>query len=384
MGAAVVSGTLADRYDRRWLLKLVSIVALGASIAIAAVLWQDPTAAFAIVGPAGFTVPLWLLLVIPLWASLTAAVTIFRPTFNSALPKLVETRQLGTANGLLYAVTVAISAGVQVGTGLLVLEQGAVTALLVPIILLAFSLYFLIRLGPEAAAGARKRERTFLTDAKEGYRYLGIRRELLGVTIAALAINFLSAVAFVELAAYSAFFLDQSPAFLGYLYAVGTLGAGTGALVINRIPFERHLGRFIGLMTLLMGVSVAGFALTHSAVVALTDMFLFGMFPGMIQTGFVAGVQATVPNKLLGRVFAADEVGSYAFVPAGQYVGGVVTFSAGIPVAFLGSGAGMAVVGAGLLLTPVIGKFRFDPSTPPPSDATPLAPPVGASAESPS
>lgn len=61
-----------------------------------------------------------------------------------------------------------------------------------------------------------------------------------------------------------------------------------------------------------------------------------------------------------------------------------MTFSAGIPVAFLGSGAGMAVVGAGLLLTPVIGKFRFDPSTPPPSDATPLAPPVGVSAESPS
>ena len=118
---------------------------------------------------------------------------------------------------------------------------------------------------------------------------------------------------------YSAFYLGQGPAFLGYLYGVGTLGAGAGALAINRIPFEHHVGRLLAVLTVGMGFCVVGFIVTHSALVALIDMFVFGMLPGMSQVAFLAGVQATVEDSVLGRVFAADEVGSYSFVPVGQY-----------------------------------------------------------------
>jgi hypothetical protein len=90
-------------------------------------------------------------------------------------------------------------------------------------------------------------------------------------------------------------------------------------------------------------------------------MFLFGLFPGMFQTAFVAGVQATVPSKVMGRVFASDEVGSYAFVPVGQYAGGLATFEYGIPATFFGAGLGLMATGASLLVLPAVGRFRFDP-----------------------
>ncbi|MHB8351824.1 MAG: MFS transporter [Thermoplasmata archaeon] len=379
LGAAVISGTLADRYDRRRLLKLSGVIALGAAVALAAVLAFDPRASFALPagGAAGFVLPLWLVLTLPIWAALTTAVTLFRPTFNAALPQLVPARDLGSANGLMFACAVALSSSTQILTGFLAQRMGPVIALFVPIVLFAGSLVFLLLLGEGARGNRAPRPQSFLADAQEGYRYLVRRRELLAVTVAALGINFLSALAFVELAEYSSFFLKETPSFLGLLYGLGTLGAGAGALAVTHLKYERHLGRLLGAMTLGMGACVAGLALTRSAAVALADMFLFGMFPGMFQTAFQTGVQATVPNELLGRVFAADEVGSYAFVPVGQYAGGLSTYSFGIPPTYLGAGLGMGIIGVGLLTLPVVGRFRFDP------DPTASMPPPGALLEAP-
>lgn len=379
LGAAVVSGTLADRYDRRWILKLSGGSALVAAVALAAVLAIDPDASFTVpaVGAAGFTLPVWLVLTFPIWAALTAAVTLFRPTFNAALPQFVAARDLGPANGLLFACAVAVSASTQVLTGYLAQRTGPVLALFVPIVLFAGSLLFLLLLGEGTRGGRAPRAQGFFADAQEGYRYLARRRELLAVTVAALGINFLSALAFVELAEYSTFFLRETPSFLGLLYALGTLGAGVGALGVSRLKYEQHLGRLLGVMTVGMGACVAGLALTRSAAVALADMFLFGLFPGMFQTAFQTGVQATVPNELLGRVFAADEVGSYAFVPVGQYAGGLSTYTFGIPPTYFGAGLGMGLIGVGLLTLPVVGRFRFDP------DPAASAPPPGALLEAP-
>lgn len=374
LGAALFSGTLADRYDRRFLLKVVGAVSLGVTALIATTLGFDPSAAISAPGPIGFTMPVWLLLVFPLWAAMTAATTIYRPAFNASLPGMLETHLLGPANGLLYAVTVAVSAASQVLTGLLEAGPGPVVALLVPIALFAGSLAYLFLLGPSEAAQVPTRTGTFLSDAREGYRYLFQRRELLALTLGALTINFLSALAFVELAEYSTFYLGQDPSFLGYLYGVGTLGAGAGALAINQIPFERHLGRVAGALTVGMGVCITIFALTRSPILALLDMFLFGMFPGMFQIAFVAGVQATTPSRVLGRVFAADEVGSYAFVPVGQYAGGLLTYAAGIQATFAVAGAGTIATGAALLMTPIVGRFRFEPN---PTSAGSAATPGG-------
>ena len=366
LGAALVSGTLADRYDRHWLMRVVAAVTLAASVTLALLLWWSPHTPVGSLGPAGSTIPLWLLLAFPIWATLTAAVTIFRPTFNASVPRLVEVRLLGSANGLLYGATVAASSATSVLCGLLVERDGAATAAWIPVALFAASFLFLV-VGPRIEQAPRRRRR-FLSEALEGYRYLGQRRELLAVTVGSLAINFLSALAFVELAQYSAFYLGQGPAFLGYLYGVGTLGAGAGVLAINRIPFEHHVGRLLAALTVGMGLCIIGFILTHSAVVALIDMFVFGMLPGMSQIAFLAGVQATVEDSVLGRVFAADEVGSYSFVPVGQYAGGSLTYAAGLETTYVVAGSTMALVGVALLLTPAVARFRFDPATPPPSD----------------
>jgi MFS family permease len=358
----VVSGTLADRYDRRKVLVAVGAAAFLASLLLLFLLALAPDAAVHVAGPAGFTLPVWLFLAFPIWASLTASVTLFRPAYNAALPKLVEKRDLGRANGLLYGLAVAFAASTQVLTGYLIVALGAAVALSVPVLLFGFALAFLLLLPPEppGTAPAAPR-RSFLAEAVEGYRYLGRRADLLTITLGALTVNFLSALALVEIAEYSAFYLGEGPAFLGLLYAASTLGAGVGAVLVAHLQFERRLGRALGVFVVGMGLAIAGLVVLRNPVFALGDMFLFGLFPGMFQTAFVAGVQATVPTRVLGRVFASDEVGSYAFVPVGQYAGGLATYAWGIPMTYLGAGAGLMGVGVALLTLPAVGQFRFDP-----------------------
>jgi SAM-dependent methyltransferase/MFS family permease len=388
VAAAIVSGTLADRYDRRRILVAVGAAAFLASLLLLFLLALAPSAAIPVAGPAGFTLPVWLFLTFPIWASLTASVTIFRPAYNAALPKLVATRDLGRANGLLYGLAVAFAAATQVLTGVLIVALGAAVALTVPVILFGLAFVFLLLLPPERefAAPARPR-RSFLADAVEGYRYLGRRADLLTLTLGALLVNFLSALALVEIAEYSTFFLRMGPAFLGLLYAASTLGAGVGALAVGHLRFEKRLGRVLGLFVVGMGGAIAGLVALRDPYFALFDMFLFGLFPGMFQTAFVAGVQATVPARVLGRVFASDEVGSYAFVPVGQYAGGLATYTWGIPATYLGAGAGLVGVGVGLLTIPAVGRFRFDPDAARPSEAElspPGPPPRGTTVEPPS
>ncbi|MCI4346626.1 MAG: MFS transporter [Thermoplasmata archaeon] len=370
LGAALVSGTLADRVNRLRLLRLVSLAALASLAGAALLLFFRPSAAIRSPGPAGFSLPVWVLLLFPLWAAMTAAATIFRPAFNASLPKLVPSLSLGRANGLIYGLTVAVGVVTWVAVGPITDSVGPVVALLLPISLFGASVVCLFRLNLELQEPRTTPRRSFLADAVEGYRFLGERRELLALTLGSLAINFLNAVAFVELPLYALDYLGSSTAFLGALFAVGSIGGGVGSYLIGRSKFEPHAGRLIAICVVPMGLSVVALPLLHSPILALGDMFLFGLFPGMVQTMFLAGVQGTVPNRILGRVFAADEVGSFGLVPVGQYAGGLATIALGLRSTYLIAGVGIVVVGLGLLALPVVARFRFVPERPKPVETS--------------
>jgi hypothetical protein len=362
LGSAAVSGTLADRVNRLRLLRIVTIVALVALGGAIAVLSLRPDGQIAAPGPYGFYLPMWVLLAFPLWAALTSAVTIFRPTFNASLPRLLPATHLGRANGLIYAATVGAGVVTWLAVGPIDDAGYPQLALLLPLLLFAGSLVCLFLLSEELQEKPRRARRPFLSDAAEGYRYIGSRPELLALTFGSLGVNFLNALALVELSLLALDSLHQSITFLAALNAVASLGAGTGAYLIGRSRFEARSGRLIGLFILPMGAAVALLPVLGNPILVLVDMFFFGLFPGMVQTIFVAAVQATVPNRVLGRVFAADEMGSYGLVPVGQYAGGLLTVAVGLESTYLLSGIGTVGIGLALLLIPAVGRFGFQPA----------------------
>lgn len=379
--SAVFSGTLADRMSRRRLMRLTNALALSGSLGLMAVLVLQPSAPVSLPGPSGFYLPLWVLLLYPLWALVTVGVTIFRPAFNASLPRVVSKAELGTANGLIYGVAIVFSVAGSLGAPLLIGPYGLGGALVFAVGLFAATQLVLVRLtskvDPFTPEPTRRR---FLADAGEGYRYLWRRKELLEITLSALFINLFSAVAFVELALYVRVWLDLDNAVLvGAMLAGASLGAGLGSVLVGRIHFERRAGRLLALLTILQGGTVVLLAFSRTPWISLPDMFLFGVFPGMFTTIFLATIQATVPNEMLGRVLAADEVGSYSMVPFGQYTGGLLTLFGGVQLTYLAAGAGTVAVGFTMGLARRVRRFGFESA----EGSVPVEPPPGAMGEVP-
>jgi MFS family permease len=375
LAAAILSGTLADRFDRRWLMGITNIAAVLATAALVAVLFIHPDEHVAFPGPAGFYLPMWLVIACPLWAGVTTAATFFRPAFNSTLPRLVPAAALGRANGLVYGVAVGANVAGALSATALIMVAGVGWALLVPFALFTGTGLAVLAMRPPAGPRIAPVTR-FTADVVEGYRFLYRNKALLQVTAASLLINFLTALAFVELGLYVRDWLGVTEAILlGAMTTGATVGAGIGTIFAGRLGFERRAGRYLILLTAGQGLTIMALALSHAIWFSVPLMVLFGIFPGMSATVFLATIQAVVPNRILGRVLAADEVGSYGLVPIGQYAGGIVTLVAGVQVTFLLAGAGTVAVAGGMASFSGLRKLGFDPGTPP-ATPVPIAPVV--------
>ncbi|HYA57852.1 MAG TPA: MFS transporter [Thermoplasmata archaeon] len=351
LGTAFIAGAVADRYDRGALMRTVNLASLLATAGIALDVYFAPAARVHVPGISGFYLPMWTLLLYPLWAGVTVTSTLFRPAFNTSVPRLIPTRDLGSANGLIYAVAAGASASGMLAVGVVMSFRPIVEALAIPFVLFFATQVALLVISADLSVHRTAAPRALGTEAREGFRFLYRRRALLEFTLAALAVNFLSAVATVELALYVADWLDlRVGIWYGAIVGAMTVGAAVGLLSIGRLRFERRAGRVAIALILVMGLSLLSLGLVRSVWVALPIVFVFGMVPGMLTTVFLSTVQATVPDEVMGRVFAADEMGSYALVPLGQYAGGLLTLVVGIQGTFLTAGAAIALFGVLMLV----------------------------------
>ena len=380
LAAATIAGTLADTMPRRSLMRVVNGVQIVAVVALAADLSVRPTTPLAVPGlPAA--IPLYLAIVFPLYATTSTASTLFRPALNASLPRLVRPAELGAANGLLLSFALLVSFGSSLLAPLLLDARGASTALIIPLTFLVIAQGSFALLTDPVDATSPAPRRRFAQELAEGYRYLLRQPALLRLTIGALALNFLSNLAFVELGLYVTVILGATSAlYLGVLYAGASVGAAVGSYAVTRLPFEPRAGRYLTILALAQGVTVLALAAIRWYPLAVVDLFLYGVIPGMTITVFFAVVQATVRNDLLGRVLAADEVGSLSLLPAGQYAGGIVTLEFGVTSAFAFAGVGILLTGLGMAASSSVRNLGFQPHEPPEVPIAPAAAVPAASA----
>ena len=319
---------------------------LFAIVVLAVVFYFYPTTHVALPGPAGFYVPEWFLWVLPFWALVALASALSRPTMNSAIPQVVPKEALGRANGMILSIGLIVSGVGTLSAGFLLTPWGPVLTLFIPLGFFEVAAIALATLESDVTGNRRDSHRSFASDMTEGLRYVGRRTGLLEITLASLGVNFFAAIASVEIPLYVDDWLLQGAVLLGVLTFVASLGTAIGSSAVNAIRYERSPGLFIALFVALTGLSLVILPFTHSPYVAVAAIGGFGLFIGMMTTIYVVVIQRTVPNELLGRVFAADEVGSYALIPLGQSVGGVLTAVRGIAFAYWATGGGIAVLGA--------------------------------------
>lgn len=370
LAAATVAGTLADMFPRKSLLRAVNAAQTLAVLGLVFDLAARPLAPLDVPGIGG-AVPLYLVLLLPFYAVSNTAATLFRPALNASLPRVVAPSELGRANGLVLSFALALSFAASLIAPAVLELEGAAVALLLPIgfLVLAQGSFTIIR-DPLDAPSPRPR-RAFRTELIEGYRYLAQQPALLRLTLAGLSLNFLSNLAFVELGLYVTITLGATQAvYLGVLYAGANVGAAVGSYAVARLAFEPRAGRYLIVLAFGQGLTVLVLAFVRWYPLAAVDLFLYGLVPGMAVTVFYAIVQAIVPNDRLGRVLAADEVGSLSFLPTGQYVGGLVTLEFGVTTAFGIAGIGILLTGLGMAASRSVRELGFRPHRAPPPGAT--------------
>lgn len=201
--------------------------------------------------------------------------------------------------------------------------------------------------------------------AFEGFRVIRRNPALLGaISLDLFAVLFGGAVALLPAIAEKRLGVDAVG--LGWLRAAGGIGAATVTLLLSARPINRRIGPIMFLAVAMFGVFTIVLGLTHSFTVAFVSMILLSAADSV--SVFIRGtlVPLVTPSSARGRVMAVEGV----FIGASNELG---AFESGVAGQFLGTGpavvlggiATIGVVGLWSLLFPVLRKFDRFPDRPP-------------------
>ncbi len=347
----LLAGALIDRLDRRRLMLTCDV---------ARAITFGGLAAFVLVY--GVSVPV-LIAAVFLVATFS---TIFRPATNAAIPRLLRSEELADGNGLLQGgSTIAQFIGSPLG-GVVLLTVGAAVGLAINAVTFAVSgtMIFLMFIGPGAAREPRPDapRPSLLHEVADGLRYIRSQPVLLLITLTAMGANFFLSIWGGFEVIYAAVSLHQGATGFSILVASNTAGFAIGAILPGRLHMDRRPGFWVPLVWGITGFCIVGAALVHSLPIAVGLFLAGGMGLSLGNTTWLVGVQRSVPDEYLGRFFATDEAGSFAMIPAGLAVGGVLVVVLGIEWAYLIAGIGSAVMNLPLILSRGVRAWGARPS----------------------
>lgn len=340
LGFGLVAGALIDRLDRRRLMM---------SCDVARAICFAGLALFVLLYGVDLAVLIGAVFVVATFS------TVFRPATNAAVPRLLETRDLADGNGLLQGgSTIAQFVGSPLG-GLFLLTVGASVGLAFNALTFAVSgtmIFLMVIPTGSRPDGVPRPKRSLLGEVRDGLRFVRTQRALLIITATAMASNFFLTMWGSFMVFYAGDQLHQGAAGFSVLVAASTAGFAIGAIVPGRLHMERAPGFWLLPTWGFVGLLLLGLAWTRSLWLAVPLTTVAGALLSMGNTTWLSGVQRTVPDEFLGRYFATDEAGSYAMIPAGIAVGGVLIFTLGISWTYAIAGIGALVVNIPFLITP--------------------------------
>jgi MFS family permease len=271
----------------------------------------------------------------------------------AAIPSLVSTDDLVTANGRIQATFSAAQVAGPLLAGVLVsfLPLAWVMAFDAgSFAVSAFSLS-LIHGSFNTVSDEPKEATTILHDVREGLRYVLGHPVLRNISAMMALINFVNAGVFAELVLFATERLDASKFQIGVLFAAGSAGVVVTGLLAGRLRKRFSFTALAMTSLMLMGACLVVFAGMRWYWAALPFWaassglgILFNINTGALR-------QAIVPNQLLSRVMSIASVLAWSAIPAGALVAGWVVSATGNVAAVYGV--------IGILIICIAAFFRF-------------------------
>jgi MFS family permease len=330
----LVGGVASDRVDRRRLMIVADLVR---------------AAAMATLGLLATMGALHLWHVMVLAAVYGGATAFFGPAFDAIVPDIVPAELLGAANSLDQFVRPAALrlAGPALG-GWLIAAWGTGSAFLVDATTFVISAACVLLMRPAASALTRL-ERTSegrtpgatVREIREGFRFVRSRIWLWGTLLAA-TLAYLLFMGPVEVLLPYVVKNDMGggAGVLGWVFAMGGVGAIGGAIVVGHSGIPRRFVTFMYISWAVATFAVAGYGLARVPWQAMVASLAFNALETTGTIVWATTKHRLVPGQLLGRVSSFDWFISIGLVP--------VSFAVTGPVASV-LGARATLVWAGLL-----------------------------------
>lgn len=306
--------------------------------------------------------------VIELWhMAMIAAVygagnAFFGPAFDAMVPELVSEDQLAQANSLDHLVRpiAARLLGPALG-GWIIAAVGVGWAFIIDAASFMVSIACLMRLGRLPRPDAKvvtpvddaDNSSSVWSDVREGFAFVRSSVWLWGTFLAAtLAYLIFLGPAEVLLPHLVKNELGGGAGDLGLVFAMGGLGAVTGAAIMAQRGMPRRQMTFIYVAWSLSTLAVAGYGLARLPWQAMLACFAFNVFETAGLIVWLTTKQLHVPDRLLGRVSSLDWLISIGLMPLSYALAGPVAAVFGTRETLLGAGLLGAVITLAFLFLP--------------------------------
>ena len=333
-----VGGVIADAWDRRKLMVVVSSYQAAVTVAFAALLALDMVALPVLFG--------YVLAMGVSWA-------MWEPLRTAVIPATVPRRSLVNAFALNILAFNGSRLIMPTAAGVVLAVAGPVPALAAGSVLYGLSALAVSRLAPIRRAGGEGPRRGPASQLAEGALFILREPVLLGLMMIAVAmVLLLMPVINGLMPVYAAEVFGAGPKGLGLLMT--SLGAVMGAAVVATIPTPRNRG--VAIVAALGVVVAALIALTRVTSVA-AAMPVLVVMGAALSGGFAiqgAWIQTLVSDELRARVASLSAM-TVALYPVGSLLlGGIAEITSVQTATLVSAGLGTALVGAVLFAVPAI------------------------------
>jgi MFS family permease len=332
--ASGLSGVLADRWDRRYIMALADG---GQAVGTLLLLLSFVTGSF----------QLWHLYTVTFFGSIFGVFQ--QPAFRASVTMLIPDEQRDRANAIQQLTGPVAGMIAPAIAGFIFTLIGVVGAILIDLATFLVGVAVVLRVHiprPAQTEEGEAAQGTLWQESLGGLRYLWSRRALFVLMMFTAVINFL-VVGVITLLTPYILSRTGSEVTLGIILSLFNLGAIAGAVIIGvwggtrpRIHTMLPALIVVGLFLMALGMARSPWALAAAA-------FLLMLPLPMIEAPFMSMMQAKVPPDLQGRVFAVTGQISMLLTPIAHLLVGPLADRAFEP----------AVVGRDLnLVTEIVGS----------------------------
>jgi len=329
---ALLSGQIADRFDRRKVLMAATSLAAFSSFSLATISAQGGS-----------------VLLIYTFLFLNGVARSFQgPARSSLMPQLVPLPIFG--NAVRWSVSgfeLSAMIGPALGGALIALTKGTTLVFLSAGLSGLFFLTMLARLTKRPyvaeSSDSSKPSSTNLRTLLAGFGY--VRQK--GILLAAMMLDMFAVLfggAVALLPVYAKDILQVGPTGLGWLQAAPSLGAVTTALITTHLPPFKKAGRALLLAVAGFGVATIIFGLSRNFWLSLVMLFLTGAFDNISVVVRQTLVTLLTPDEMRGRVSAVNGMFISASNELGRFESGTVAYFFGAVFSVVSGGIGTLIV----------------------------------------